>query len=425
MDKKKYALDTFSEAQLWNFLEKEAIFAHLRGNSTPYPENSFPDIWAIGAKEILDFENKKAFDVLKNIKPQYWFGFLTYDLKNQIEDLSSENAAKIGFPDAFFFSPVHIIEKKEKHWQIQSADCEELIRKILQAEEILLPTFSKINIQPTFSANEYQNKVAKIKHHIEEGDVYEMNFCMEFTAKNAEIDPVSVFLKLMDISPMPFSSFFKRNHQFAFGASPERFLKKDKHTLISQPIKGTAKRGKNAEEDLKMKKYLLENEKERAENMMIVDLVRNDLAKSAKIGTTYVSEMFGIYTFKHLHQMISTVKCQLSEKTHWADALKNAFPMGSMTGAPKIKAMQLIENFEEAKRELFSGAIGYISPDFDFDFNVVIRHLFYDNKNKNLHFWVGSAITHDAEAEQEYAECFLKAKPIFEALDLKTPILQQ
>ncbi|MEM9981316.1 MAG: anthranilate synthase component I family protein, partial [Bacteroidota bacterium] len=221
-------------------------------------------------------------------------------------------------------------------------------------------------------------------------------------------------------SPMPFATFLKLQHQYLLGASPERFLKKQGKQLISQPIKGTAKRSKQPVEDQRIRQQLYQSEKERAENLMIVDLVRNDLARSAVVGSVKVTELFGIYSFPQVHQMISTVKATLRDNITWVEALKNAFPMGSMTGAPKIKAMQLIEKYERTKRGLYSGAVGYVTPTGDFDFNVVIRSILYNAQAQYLSFQVGSAITYDALPAQEYEECLLKASAIIKTLAAQT-----
>jgi len=240
---------------------------------------------------------------------------------------------------------------------------------------------------------------------------------MEFFAEQALINPISVFQKLNSLSPMPFASLYKLEHKYLICCSPERFLKKSGSRIISQPIKGTARRDVDPKKDEQIKEELQNSEKERAENMMIVDLVRNDLAHSSKPGTTKVEEFFGIYTYNQVHQMISTISSELKDGLAFTEAIKNAFPMGSMTGAPKIKAMELIETYEESRRGLFSGAVGYITPEQDFDFNVVIRSVLYNAATKYLSFQTGSAITYDSVAEKEYEECLLKAKAILQVLN--------
>lgn len=276
---------------------------------------------------------------------------------------------------------------------------------------------NKIEFRPVISKKEYLQKVELLKQHIIEGDVYELNFCMEFQAENIHIDPIRVYERLNSISPTPFSVLQKNGAEWLICASPERYMKKKGSLLVSQPIKGTVRRSMDASEDEQLKEALFHSEKERAENMMIVDLVRNDLNKVASRGSVQVSEMFGIYTFPQVHQMISTVEAQLSDEFSPLDALSEAFPMGSMTGAPKIRAMELIDQYEESKRGLFSGSVGFFSPEGDFDFNVVIRSIFYDSLHQTLSFQVGSAITFDSDPEKEYQECLLKAKAIIQCLD--------
>jgi para-aminobenzoate synthetase component 1 len=276
-------------------------------------------------------------------------------------------------------------------------------------------------IRSRFDRNEYIQTIQEIQKHIQRGDIYEINFCQEFYVKNAEIDPLMVFIALNNLSPTPFANYFKINNLFIISATPERFLSRRGNKLISQPIKGTSSRNTDAKRDEMQKDELLKNEKERAENVMIVDLVRNDLTKSAKPGTVRVEELFGIYSFKQVHQMISTVVCEADEKLSNTGIIANTFPMGSMTGAPKIRAMQLAEKYERSKRGVYSGAVGYFAPNGDFDFNVVIRTILYNAQQKYLSFHVGSAITLDSDPEKEYEECLLKGKAIRDVLNQSSP----
>ena len=294
-------------------------------------------------------------------------------------------------------------------------DFEEILSQVLH-HDIQDETFE---IKQRIAADTYIDKVSSMLDHIQRGDIYEANFCMEFYAEKSLINPVEIYLQLNQKSLAPFANFFKWHHHYIISATPERFLAKRGPQLISQPIKGTAKRSKDKLEDERLKIDLFEHPKERQENVMIVDLVRNDLTKSAKKGTVKVEELYGIYTFEQVHQMISTVVCEQNESVSDIDAIRNTFPMGSMTGAPKVKAMQLMENFERTKRGLYSGSIGYFSPDGDFDFSVIIRTILYNQEKQYLSFQVGSAITFYADAEKEYEECFLKAKSIFEVLEQK------
>ena len=274
----------------------------------------------------------------------------------------------------------------------------------------------KIALQSRFSKQQYLNAVNEIKAHIVRGDIYVTNFCQEFFAENAAIDPIDIFFKLNKLSPNPFASFFKWKDHYVLGASPERFLAKRGDELISQPIKGTAKRGLTDAEDEAIKRELRNNTKEQQENVMVVDLVRNDLTRSAKQGTVKTEKLFDIHSFRQVHQMVSTVTCKLREGISPVDAIKNTFPMGSMTGAPKVSAMLLMEQYERSKRGLYSGAIGYFDANNDFDFNVVIRSLLYNASGKYLSFHAGSAITYHAHPENEYEECLLKARAIMEVL---------
>jgi para-aminobenzoate synthetase component 1 len=395
-------------------------------NSKKYLQSS--KIIAIGATQELMINNSKnALEELQQFcdaKKRWLFGYLSYDLKNQTENLVSENEDSLAFPLLHFFCPKVVIQFSEDTATIFYDD--DFLSKN-EAEEIynLSTTFTiseersgapSIKVESKITKQEYIDSVNRLKQHIRKGDIYEVNFCQEFFAKNAQLNPVDVYEKLNKISEAPFTAYGKFGKHFLMCASPERFLQKRGNRIISQPIKGTIKRSENKLKDEELKTELYNSTKERSENVMIVDLVRNDLSRIAKSGSINVDELFGIYSFKQLHQMISTVSCELKEGILFKDILKSTFPMGSMTGAPKVNAMKLIEQYENTKRGLYSGAVGYISPDGDFDFNVVIRSILYNAENNYLSFMVGSAITDKANAEQEYEECLLKAKAMFEVL---------
>lgn len=370
------------------------------------------------------FSSKNSFEELEAFykkKNDWLFGFLSYDLKNETEKIFSENFDGIGFPSMHFFQPKYIFRFKKDMVEIgflteysSENEIEELFLKIISQVPFSDYQFSDINMQPRISEKDYICTVNKIKEHIQRGDIYEMNYCLEFFAEEESIDPAEIFYKLREASPAPFSAFYRMNDKYLMCSSPERFLKKSGRNIISQPIKGTAKRGNSFSEDIEIKKTFLQNEKEKSENVMIVDLVRNDLSKTCN--HVFVNELFGIYTFKQWHQMISTVSGKIRENVHFVDVIKHSFPMGSMTGAPKLRAMELIEQYEKTKRGLYSGSVGYITPEGNFDFNVVIRSILYNSSSKYLSFQVGSAITSNSIAEKEYEECLLKAKGMFEAL---------
>lgn len=392
----------------------------LNNNGIAYPFGPFPDLVAAGARSVLKSTGRDSFAALKNYHQRHrdWlFGYFSYDLKNEIEDLHSHHFDRMGFDKIYFYQPEHLILMEGTKVIIRSAQAARIFKEIVGTRA---PIVSRVPpgllVQANIDRESYLRKVKKIRQHIIEGDVYELNLCMEFFAEGAVLDPVSLHLLLNEASPMPFSSFQKTGNKYLISASPERFIKKQGQQLISQPIKGTIRRGKTAREDRQLREQLRQDEKELAENMMIVDLVRNDLARSALPGSVKAEELFAVYSFRQVHQMISTISAVLREGIHGIDAVRNAFPMGSMTGAPKIKAMQLIEAYETARRGVYSGAAGYIKPDGDFDFSVVIRSILYDRSARHLSFQVGSAITYDSIPEKEYAECLLKAQAIREVL---------
>ncbi len=390
----------------------------LDSNQYADPYSQYDCLIAVGASEQIQEKPGDSFSKLREFydKNRSWiFGLFSYELKNEIEHLQTKHSDELDFPDLFFFVPSYLIALKGEKIEIIIGDTSviDLIKKIV----IYIPPLkSNVKIERRFNRETYIATVKKLQEHIKRGDIYEVNFCQEFFAKNAIINPQTVYEALNSISPTPFAGFFKINEHYILSATPERFLCKRGSRLISQPIKGTAKRSENPTEDEKIKADLKSSIKEQAENVMIVDLVRNDLTKSAVKGTVKVDELFGIYSFPQVHQMISTISCELDPNVHFIDAIKNAFPMGSMTGAPKIKAMQLIDQYERSKRGAFSGSFGCISPDGNFDFNVIIRSILYNGKTNYLSFQVGGAITYAANAEEEYDECLLKASAIMQVL---------
>jgi para-aminobenzoate synthetase component 1 len=392
---------------------------YLDSNGFHDPYSKFDTLIAAGTRAELIANEGNAFDQLEQFRKNnsgWMTGFLGYDLKNEIEALTSTNHDGLKFPDLYFFVPQHLILIKGNEAEIIS-DTPEFVLTAIN-EQDLRPSARQtaINLKPRFSKREYIDTVNKIKEHITRGDIYVTNFCQEFFAEDVSLDSLGVFTKLNEVSPNPFSTFFKWNGNYILGASPERFLAKRGSKLISQPIKGTAKRMNDIEADEQTKRTLRSHPKELQENVMVVDLVRNDLTRSAKPGTVKTEELFGIYSFKQVHQMISTVVCEMQDGLSNVQAIKNTFPMGSMTGAPKVSSMQLMEQYERSKRGVYSGAIGYFSPDDDFDFNVVIRSLLYNSSNKYLSFHAGGAITYHAVAENEYEECLLKAAAVMEVL---------
>ncbi len=386
-------------------------FTWLDGQNIPYPESGFPALLAVGCRRVVAF-GPGYFDRLRAAHRGSWlFGYLGYDLKNQLEKLHSRLPDPMGFADAHFYEPEVVVRWEGPRVRIVANDPAAVFAAIARtAIPDATPPQLAAPLRPAVGRAQYLRTVQQLQNHILDGDIYEINYCFAFLGRAARLCPLSLYRDLRAHSPAPFSVLQRTGDQYLIGASPERFLRKQGQRLLSQPIKGTAPRGRTPAEDAHQRHALLHSEKERAENLMIVDLVRNDLARSAEIGSVRVTELFGIHSFAHVHQMISSVEATLRPELSFADALANAFPMGSMTGAPKIRAMELIEQYEATRRGLYSGAVGYLTPDGDFDLSVVIRSILYHAGSGAVSLSVGSAITFDADPGREYAECLLKAR---------------
>ena len=354
-------------------------------------------------------------------KAEDWcFGHLGYDLKNEIEPLHSRHPDHIQFPDLTFFVPevVLMLNQHELAIGLLTENHPEVYESICQSSDKETGSSSPVNVRERITRNEYLQTIRDLQNHIVRGDCYEINFCQEFYAEHARINPIQVYLRLSDLSPNPFSAYYRLEDKYLLCASPERYLKKEGSKIISQPIKGTSRRNlEDKMQDENNRQRLSDSQKDRAENVMVVDMVRNDLARVCREGTVKVDELFGIYSFPQVHQMISTISGELREGIGLADLIRASFPMGSMTGAPKRSVMELIEKFEKTKRGLFSGAVGYISPEQDADFNVVIRSIQYNSSSSYLSFQTGSGITHYSDPEQEYEECLLKASAMKKVLE--------
>jgi para-aminobenzoate synthetase component I len=345
------------------------------------------------------------------------FGHLGYDLKNETEQQASRHPDLIGFPDLCFFIPEIVLLIKENEIQIgctqpgQATAVFQAITNIAIEQNNIEPT--AISIQSRLSKEEYIHTIERLQQHIVRGDCYEINYCQEFFSENAFIDPVRLYHSLSALSPSPFAAYYKVENSYLVCASPERFLKKEGRQLISQPIKGTAKRMlHNPTGDALNKQGLKNSKKDQSENVMVVDLVRNDLSKICLAGTVTVDELYGIYSFPQVYQMISTISGQLKPGVSFASIIQQTFPMGSMTGAPKRKVLELIERYEVSRRGIFSAALGFIDPEGNFDFNVVIRSILYNKASAYLSYLAGSGITFYSNAEEEYEECLLKAMAI-------------
>jgi len=407
----------------WAQQYREVVF--LDSNNYHQRYSSFDFVLAADALTSVKTDYLNAFDdlnVYQQTTKDWLFGYLSYDLKNDTEMLYSANHDGLNFPDLFFFQPKKLFLLKGNLLEIKYLNmCDDEIdgdfQEILNLKSEISNSKSKITINQRISKESYLNKAQQMLGHIYRGDIYEANFCMEFYAEDAVINPLETYSKLNAISEPPFAVYFKSHKHYLLCASPERYIRKVGSKIISQPIKGTAKRSEDKVEDDAIKQELLVNEKERSENIMIVDLVRNDLSHTAEKESVKVEELCGAYTFKQVHHLVSTVVSHVADGHSPVDVIKTTFPMGSMTGAPKISAMKIIEDLEETRRGLYSGAVGYFTPNGDFDFNVVIRSILYNENSKYVSFSVGSAITAEAKPESEYEECLLKAKAMRTVLE--------
>ena len=413
---------THFKQHLLAWAQKSDTVVWLDSNNSKQ-NNSFDFVLAIDEFTAIKTDYTHAFDKLKEYQSytkDYLFGYISYDVKNDVENLTSTNFDGLDFADLYFFQPqkLFFIRGNEVEFLYLKMIEDEILSDFNEISTMLFRTESRehkqqenlIKIKLRIHKDAYYQKVSTLLSHINRGNIYEANFCQEFYAENTVINPLEVYQHLNEISKPPFATFLKMEHQYLLSASPERYIRKEGTKIISQPIKGTAKRLRNAMDDAKLASDLEKDPKERAENVMIVDLVRNDLSKTATKGSVKVEELCKVYSFKQVHQLISTVVSTVDKDTHPVDILRTTFPMGSMTGAPKISAMKIIENLEETKRGLYSGTVGYFTPEGNFDFNVIIRSILYNEEKKYVSYSVGGAITTKSIPEKEYEECLLKAK---------------
>lgn len=365
---------------------------------------------------IGDNESWTELNILDTTSPKY--GFISYDYKNRVEDLNSNNNEFIAWEDCKFHSPKHVLAQKNEHIYFHSTHedvLKSLLEKAIDSQENITP-HSKLEFKSNISKEQYIECFEKIKTHLQLGDIYELNYCHDFRAISKNFQPIKAFFDLIKKSPAPFSCLFKSRKKYLISASPERFFCKRDKKLYSQPIKGTLKRKTDEKLDLEQREILRQSAKNRSENVMIVDLVRNDLSRIAIKNSVDVEELFGIYTYPFVHQMISTISAIPKEHFQFKQIIDALFPMGSMTGAPKVSAMQIIEKLENFKRGIFSGSTGFILNNSYMDFNVVIRSIIFDSESGNLQLPVGGAITIESEAIDEYEETILKANSVAKAI---------
>ena len=398
-------------------MKKTICFLNSNNNSGIF---TFGSEACIYDSSILALAKLQVF--LDENKGNYIFGCLNYNLKNEIEQIQCKNDDLLGFPLVNFWVPEYVIkiENGSRNYLKgnKTSESEELLNDFFKQEKKETFLSDSIHFSARTNKENYLKNVVKIKSLLQQGEIYELNYCQEYFAENIKINnPFELYFKLNNITKAPFSAFLNTESHQVFCGSPERFLQKKGNKLISQPIKGTAARGNSEKEDLANKETLQNKQKERSENIMIVDLVRNDFSKIAKKNSVSVDELCAIYSFETVHQMISTVSSEVKENTSFTDIIRATFPMGSMTGAPKLNAMKYIDELEDFSRGIYAGSIGYIEPNGDFDFNVIIRSLVFNKEDKYLSCAVGGAITILSEPEEEYAECQTKIGKIINAFN--------
>lgn len=415
-----------SLAELIDLQGKGMLLSSGTGHTDPYGRYNL--LAAVGAVHELiipfreaDSESLDRFGEFLNEHLGWCFFHLTYDLKNSIEALTSENPDRIGFPELVAFTPELLVVQQDGVLMYGGDEvlAELLITNLSTKDHKTLPDDQPaIPCQTVMQRDEYMRAVQHVLSHIARGDIYELNYCQEFFGElPLSFTPAVLWQRLRAMANVPFGAFYRWNRHLLCSASPERFLWRNGETIISQPIKGTIRRDMDPAVDERLKTELLNDPKERAENVMIVDLVRNDLSRIAQKGSVEVPELFGIYTFTKVHQMISTVQARLRPEVTLPDILRAAFPMGSMTGAPKISAMKIAEGLERSRRGLYSGSVGYINPEGDFDMNVIIRSIVANLETRTCSFQTGGAITSASIPEKEYEESLLKAGLLIQALN--------
>lgn len=396
-----------------NWSRPFGILLFLDSNSYRRPYGRYECLLAAGAASAVTVDLQTLQEAWERDK-DWLFGHIAYEYKDLLEPkLRSRHEARLGYPLLHFFRPETVMHV-DPGGSTLTISCltedphavYEALNSCVLQQSAPLPG---IGFAPRVDRETYLDTIGQIREHIAAGDCYELNYCSEGYAEGVDMDPVACFEALNALSAAPFAAFYRLRDLWMMSSSPERYLMKDGNAIRSQPIKGTARRSVLPEEDIAAKERLRSSLKEQAENVMITDLVRNDLARSCSTGSIRVEELFGIYSFPQVHQMISTVSGSLEPGRPFTDALRYSYPMGSMTGAPKVKVMELIDQYEKSRRELFSGTVGYITPDGDFDFNVVIRSLFYNSSIRYLSFHTGGAITYDSDPVQEWEEMRLKA----------------
>lgn len=401
--------------KMLNWLKPFSIFCYLDNRQYALAPQQAECLVAAGVHASISGNTINEADDF--IKQGGWiFGHLSYELQTPLRHSSPAKDDGIGFPLFYFFSPQIVLEIKGHQLTVYATEPHKVFDEINRQEPEPDNGLPQVAPKPLLTRQQYIDTIQALQRHILRGDCYEINFCQAFVAEETVINPFAVFQKLMAVSPNPFSALYRLNDKFLLCASPERFLMKKGNRVVSQPIKGTIKRAFTVAEDEGLKAELRNSQKEQSENVMVADLVRNDLTRICKEASVKVEELFGIYTFPQVHQMITTITGELKDDVAFSQIIEATFPMGSMTGAPKHRVMQLIDEYEPVARGIFSGSVGYIRPDGDFDFNVVIRSIMYNQGKEQVSYQVGSGITFYSDAEKEWEECMLKAEAIRQVL---------
>lgn len=411
-------VDVFKQKVLC-WLKQYNTFTYLDNNHYSNGPHRYELLVGVEAMRSLSIEEIN----LPENKGQWLFGHLSYDYKVQLfPKLPINKCRKDGYSSTSFFIPkiVIAIPFQSSHVKIISnVDHDLIFKAIINSEvtsDLSLHLQDDTDWIEDMNQDQYLNTVNAIQNHIKEGDCYELNLCNGYEIQEIGLDPYIVFQKLNLINPAPFAAFYRSDNNFLLCSSPERYLYKEKSLLVSQPIKGTIRKGITLEEDENLKRQLKNNIKECAENLMITDLVRNDLAQICEVGSVTVPDLLGLYSFNSLHHLISTIQGNVIANYNLIEILSLPFPMGSMTGAPKYIVMELIDKYEKSGRGIYSGSIVYITPEGDFDSNVVIRSLVYNSTTRKLHFHSGGAITIDSDPQKEWEEICLKSQRLKDVL---------
>jgi len=355
-----------------------------------------------------------------NVEPDYdywWFGSLSYEARTSLEPrLKSENPPRIAFPEVCFFRAETVIflrKGESKVESIPSFAAHLAEGRTLPPAEVYLTS----RLSSDFTRAEYVATVETLRQHIYEGDCYEINLSQNFYAEAQIPSPASLWRQLTDVSPTPFAAYAKFGPIHSLGASPERFLQLKGDRLLTQPIKGTAPRDPDQQRDTELLRQLQDSHKDQAENVMIVDLSRNDLYRSSVVNGVSVPQLYEVQSFAKVHHLVSSVVAEKDESISPLQAVAHTFPPGSMTGAPKVKSCELIDQYERHARGIYAGSIGYIAPGGDFDLNVVIRSMVYHEEKGLMSYQTGGAITWDSDPEAEFEETLVKARAMEEVLN--------